>query len=137
MSEPILYEPASAHFADNAHEIYRKLRDDFPVYRDEERGCWVLTRYWDIREAASDGETFSSERTSISQGLRPMLQQLDGARHNQLRNMTWRAFSPSRVAGMEGRIRAIANELIDGFAEAGECDLLHAYAAQLPSPRDR
>ncbi|MBW2270149.1 MAG: cytochrome P450 [Deltaproteobacteria bacterium] len=133
MSEQILYEPASAEFADNAHEIYRKLRDDFPVYRDEARGSWVLTRYQDIRAAASDGETFSSERTSISQGLRPMLQQLDGPRHDKLRKMTWGAFSPSRVAGMEGRIRAIANELMDGFADVGECDLLHAYAAQLPS----
>lgn len=133
MSEHILYEPASAEFADNAYEIYRKLRDDFPVYRDEARGSWVLTRYQDVRDAASDGETFSSERTSISQGVRPMLQQLDNPRHEELRNMTWRAFSPSRVAAMEGRIRAIANELIDDFADAGECDLLHAYAAQLPS----
>lgn len=133
MSEHILYEPASAEFADNAYEIYRKLRDDFPVYRDEARGSWVLTRYQDVRDAASDGETFSSERTSISQGVRPMLQQLDNPRHEELRNMTWRAFSPSRVAAMEGRIRAIANELMDDFADAGECDLLHAYAAQLPS----
>lgn len=133
MSEHILYEPASAEFADNAYEIYRKLRDDFPVYRDEARGSWVLTRYQDVRDAALDGETFSSERTSISQGVRPMLQQLDNPRHEELRNMTWRAFSPSRVAAMEGRIRAIANELIDDFADAGECDLLHAYAAQLPS----
>ncbi len=133
MSEHILYEPASAEFADNAHAIYRRLRDDFPVYRDEARGSWALTRYQDIRDAASDGETFSSERTSISQGLRPMIQQLDGARHDKIRNMSWRAFSPSRVAAMEGRIRAIANELMDDFANAGECDLLHAYAAQLPS----
>ena len=89
-----LYDPARADFADRAYEIYRVLRDDHPVYRNEERGSWALSRYGDVRDAASDPETFSSEGTSISQGLLPMIQQMDPPRHHSLRNLLWKAFTP-------------------------------------------
>jgi cytochrome P450 len=130
---PFVYDPASEAFAGHAYEIYRELRDAHPVYRNEERGIWALSRYEDVRRAAADTETFSSERTSIAMGLRPMIQQLDPPRHDALRNLLWRAFTPNRVAAMEPRMRELAGGLIDDFADRGRCDLLHEFASQLPS----
>jgi cytochrome P450 len=48
-------------------------------------GAPALSRYEDVRAAASDPETFSSEGTDISQGLLPMIQALDPPRHDALR----------------------------------------------------
>ncbi len=127
------YDPTHAEFADHAYEIYRELRDEHPLYRDEARGSWALSRYDDVRGAAADPATFSSEGTSISVGLLPMIQQLDPPRHDQLRDLLWKAFTPKRVAALEPRIREIAGELIDAFAGEGRCDLLHQFASQLPS----
>jgi cytochrome P450 len=103
------------------------------VYHNPERGFWALSRFDDVRAAAQDTASFSSEDTSISQGLLPMLQQLDPPRHDELRELLWRAFTPRRVGAMEPRIREIARELIDGFAATGHCDLLAQFACQLPS----
>ena len=109
--QPFAYDPATADFADRAYEIYRVLRDEHRVYRNEEHGPWVVSRYDDIRDVASDPETFSSEGTSISQGLLPMIQQMDPPRHHALRNLLWKAFTPKRVAAMEPRVRELAGEL--------------------------
>jgi hypothetical protein len=133
VSDGFLYDPRSPEFGARAYEIYRELRDAHPIFRDEAHGTWALSRYDDVRDAAADAATFSSEDTSISMGLLPMLQQLDPPRHDQLRELMWRAFTPTRVNAMEDRIREIAGELIDSFVSDGACDLLHAFAAQLPS----
>jgi hypothetical protein len=135
MSEkaPFVYDPASESFPDSAYDVYRTLRDEHPLYRNEELGTWALSRYDDVRAAAGDPDTFSSEGTSISLGLLPMIQQLDPPRHDALRNLLWKAFTPKRVAELEPRMREMTRELIDDFAPRGRCDLLHELAAQLPS----
>jgi cytochrome P450 len=132
MPEP-LYDPFSPDFPARAYEIYRELRDREPLHRIERTGRWVLSRYEDVREAAADPATFSSEKTSISAGVLPMIQQLDPPRHDALRDLMWKAFTPKRVADLEPRVRKIATELIDGFAGDGHADLLAQFASQLPS----
>jgi hypothetical protein len=128
-----VYDPTRADFAERAHEIYRKLRDNHPLYHNPERGVWALSRFEDVRSAAGDAETFSSEQTSISQGLLPMLQSLDPPLHDELRNLVNRVFTARRVAMMEPRIREIARELLDACAAGEQCDLLRDFAAHLPS----
>lgn len=129
----IAYDPASPDFAERAYEIYRELRDHHPVYWCAPRGSFAVSRYDDVRDLAADPETFSSEGTSIGTGLLPMIQQLDPPRHDALRSLLWKAFTPKRVAALEPRVRELARGLVDGFVEQGRCDLLRAFAAQLPS----
>ena len=133
MAETFIYDPARPDFADRAYDIYRELRDDHPVYHNAGRRFWALSRYEDVRSAASDTTTFSSEGTSISQGLLPMIQQMDPPRHDVLRNILWKAFSPRRVAEMEPRIRAIASDLLDACQSRDSWDLRLEFASQLPS----
>lgn len=130
---PFVYDPARADFQDRAHEIYRTLRDRHPVYHNPEAGFWALSRFEDVRAAAGDPAAFSSEGTDISQGLLPMIQALDPPRHDALRQLVTKAFTARRMGDMEPEIRRIARELIDGFAGAGEADLLDAFARHLPS----
>ena len=129
----IIYDPASEAFADRALDVYRALRDREPLHWSPYRKSWVVSRYDDVRALAADHETFSSERTSISLGLLPQIQQMDPPRHDELRNLLWRAFTPNRVAALEPRVRELARGLVDGFARDGRCDLLHEFASQLPS----
>jgi cytochrome P450 len=130
---PFLYAPSRPDFADRAYEIYRELRDDHPVYRNPEDGSYALSRFEDVRAAANDAVRLSSRDTRISTGLLPMMQQLDPPRHDELRSLVQRAFTPRRVAQCEPRVREIALELIDGFVAEGRCDLKRAFCEQLPS----
>ncbi len=128
-----LYDPSSPTFQDHAYEIYRTLRDEHPVYESAPHGWWALSRFDDVREAANDPESFSSENTSIATGLLPQIQSVDPPYHDQLRSLVNTAFTRSRMGAMEPRIRAIARDLIDRFAGTGRCDLLLDYARHLPS----
>jgi cytochrome P450 len=128
-----LYDPTRPDFQDRSYEIYRALRDEHPCYRDEAAGFWALSRFDDVRAAANDPGTFSSENTEFSRGLKDTLQSLDPPRHDALRDLVSVAFTPRRVAGMEPRIRAIARDLVDDFAADGRADLLGQFARHLPS----
>jgi hypothetical protein len=128
-----VYDPTRSDFQESAHAIYRVLRDEHPVYANPATGIWALSRYADVRAAATDTATFSSENTDITVGLLPQIQSIDPPRHDALRNLVSRAFTGRRADAMEPRIRAIARGLIDGFAARGEADLMHEFARHLPS----
>jgi cytochrome P450 len=132
-SDDFVYDPTRPDFQANAHAIYRTLRDEHPVYVNPETGIWALSRYGDVRAAATDTAVFSSENTDITVGLLPQIQSMDPPRHDALRNLVSRAFTGRRADAMEPRIRAIARRLIDGFAARGEADLMHELARNLPS----
>lgn len=128
-----LYDPSTPDFQDHIYDIYRSLRDEHPVYENEKHGWWAVSRFEDVREAAGDPATFSSEKTSIAVGLLPQIQSVDPPYHDQLRGLVTTAFTRSRMGAMEPRIREIARMLLDRFAGAGRCDLLLDYARHLPS----
>ena len=120
-------------FQARLHDIYRELRDRQPLARSPS-GFWAVSRFADVFDLASDPATFSSERTVISPpGLVPTIQSLDPPRHDRLRALVSLAFTPSRVRGIEPRVRAIARELLAPLLEAGRGDLLAGYARHIPS----
>jgi cytochrome P450 len=126
------YDPFTAAFQQRSHEICRKLRDEHPVYHHAERNFWAISRFEDVRAAALDLDSLTTEGIQEAKALKPMLNFPDPPRHNQLRALVSRAFTFRRVQEMEPRIRSLARELIDGFAGRGGCDLLEEYATPLP-----
>lgn len=133
MSSDFVYDPRRSDFPERAHEIYRALREDHPIYHNEEQGFWAVSRFEDVRAIASDPGRFSSEGTPLGGGLLPHIQMMDPPRHDALRSLVSMAFTPRRIEQMEPRVRAIARELIDEFAGRGHCDLLADFARHLPS----
>jgi len=129
----VLYDPSSVDFQRDLYAIYRRLRDEQPVYQNPESGGWALSRYEDVRWAAGVPGLLSSEGTGMSADLLPQIQALDPPRHDRLRTLVSRAFTPRRVTAMEARVRGIARELIDAFAGRGKCDLVAEYARHVPS----
>lgn len=133
MKTDFVYDPARADFQDRAYEIYRSLRDALPVYHNAEAGFFALSRFEDVRAAANDPETFSSEGTDLAAAVLPHIQAMDPPRHDALRSLVTQAFTSRRTMAIEPRVRAIARELLADFAEQGRADLLAQYARHLPS----
>lgn len=129
--DEFVYDPAAPDFQERMFEIYRTMRDEHPVYRHPD-GHFALTRHADIVTACSDAATFSSVVEEAST-LLPMMIYQDPPRHPALRAVASRAFTPRRVAGLESRVRLLANELLDALEKADEVDLLEGFASLLPS----
>ncbi len=126
-------DPHSAFYQEHLYEIYRRLRDDFPIYYSEEHDLRIVSRYDDVKSVLLDHETFTVDGVAESKQLPPMLVYMDGDRHTKLRNLVSRGFTPRRVAGMEAKIRAIARGLLDDLAGQSVVDLMRDFSAQLPS----
>ena len=128
----LMYDPSTAQFQADIWEIYRRLRDEQPVYRDPGGAFYVLVRFDDVWRAVNDWSAFSSV-VAEAQSLLPQMIYFDPPRHTAMRALVSRAFTPKRVAEMEQLARRTARELIDGFAARGGGDVQHDFAAVLPS----
>jgi hypothetical protein len=133
LAPDVLYDPSTAQFQEDIWDVYRTLRDHHPVYRDEARQQYVVTRFEDVWRAVHDWETFSSV-VDEAQNLLPQMIYMDPPRHTALRALVSRAFTPKRVAEVESLTRSAARGLLDEIADRGdECELQHEYAAVIPS----
>ncbi|MBR1266770.1 cytochrome P450 [Bradyrhizobium sp. AUGA SZCCT0222] len=118
------------------YSIWRELREACPVaHTGRYRGVYFPTRYSDIREIAYDPAHFSSRRVVVREGdyrvNSPPITS-DPPDHRPLRMVLIPPFTPQAVAALEGRTRAVCNELIDAFIENGIGDGAVDYAQHIP-----
>ncbi|MEU2392876.1 cytochrome P450 [Streptomyces sp. NPDC007369] len=148
MSEqPVLLPYADPAFVADPFPLYRQLREEGPVRRAVIAGgldAWLVTRYEDGLAALSDLRLSSDVRDASDPRL---LQQLpeterdsmlsnmlrsDPPDHTRLRRLVSKAFTARRVAGMQPRIQAITDRLLDAVLPAGRADLVADFALPLP-----
>ncbi len=136
------------------HEVFATLRReplhfsplaDFP----EERGFWSVVGYEDIATAGRDYKTFSSDRSIILvDKLAPegqpdpidlsanMMISQDPPRHDRLKALVQRAFTPKRAIEHTDRMRDIINLVYDRALAAhpdGRIDLVQDVGVYVPS----
>lgn len=136
VADPLDLLPWKQRQKADPHLVYERLRDEAPVRFQEHLGVWTVARYHDVETALRDWETFSSAggiTVGGFAGLKPMIILMDPPRHDQLRRLLSRAFTPRRVAVLEERMRAIAVELLEPLVRRGEGDLLAEFCRPYPA----
>lgn len=138
--DPVQWDPLVP--LDDPYPTYRRLRDEAPLYHDEQRDIWALSRFDDVVAASKDWETFSSSVGGIGNDVDDTYQlflpagdltSVDPPVHTRLRAALRLAFSPSALrARFEPIVRRKVNLLIDGFASAGAADFARDLARPLP-----
>ena len=117
------------------HEVYRELRSRCPVHwtsriteYPEEDGFWSVTTADDIHTVSRDWETYSSANgiTALRNAIMPvelisaMFIGMDPPKHDRLKALFQRGFTPKRIADHEDEIRAIAVRVLDGIDDGRE-----------------
>jgi cytochrome P450 len=137
MSDAVHYDPYSASMHEDPFPTYRRLRDEAPLYHSEELGFWALSRFDDVRAAASDWRAFiSGEGVDLDDagrlfGLNSFLD-MDPPRHDALRAFVRAWFTPKAVRELEARTREVVADLLAPLARGGHGDLAHELAWPLP-----
>ena len=122
----------------NPHEHFDWMRENAPVYWDAEGddagGIWGLTLHEDIMLASKTPQVFCSVKSSRPEidSWIPSMINLDDPLHKRRRNLVNRGFTPRRVADHEPKLRELADDLIDGVIERGECDFVRDIAQWIP-----
>jgi hypothetical protein len=132
------FDPFSPEVMDDPYPSYRLMLDRYPLYRNEERGFWTLARYEDIQGAARNSTLFSHWEGvdldfmgKLVFGPGDFLDS-DRPRHDQLRNVVQKRFTPKAIALLEPKVRTLTEELLVPIKERGEGDMVSEFALQIP-----
>ncbi len=139
-SVPVFFSPYDYRIHEDPYPTYRRLRDDAPVYRNDELDFWALSRYDDVAAAFRDNERLSNANgVSLDPAAwgphahkTMSFLALDDPRHNRLRSLVSRGFTPRRVRDLEPRILELAQQHLNPALQRGEFDFIADYAGKFP-----
>lgn len=139
VSDAIYWDPFEASLRDDPYPLWKRLRDEAPLYRNDRYDFYALTRFHDVEAAHRDYNTFSSAHGTTIELMTPepnedtgLFIALDPPKHTQYRSMVSRAFTPRRIGQMRDDIKRIAGELLDAQVGSGGFDYVQDFAALLP-----
>ena len=140
MKTELYWDPFDTAIDADPHPVWRRLRDEAPVYYNERFGFYALSRFDDVEVAHKDAATFSSAHGTVLEIMVPQRGDrgssiifMDPPEHAQLRSLVSRAFTPRRVSALESRIRELCGELFDAVGSRSEFDFVQEFAARLPA----
>ena len=138
MSE-LYYDPYDYEIDADPHPLWKRMRDEAPLYRNEKFDFYALSRFSDVMAASIDAKTYSSAYGTVlelmldERNASPMMIFNDAPEHTALRKLVSRAFSPRRIAELEPRVRGFARKYLDEQVGSGGFDYLADFGAKLPT----
>ncbi|MGV0794238.1 cytochrome P450 [Mycolicibacterium sp. XJ1819] len=134
----VVFDPFSEEFFNGPWEIYRRMRQEAPVYYNEEHDFYALSRHEDVAAAFKDFETYSSayglDLAMVKSGEPPMIKAIilmDPPEHRQMRSLINKVFTPRAIEAM----RPMVTETIDRFISAADparFDVVQDFSALFP-----
>jgi cytochrome P450 len=136
--------PAPPHFDplqlyDDPYPLYRRLREEAPLYYSRERDCWVVSRYEDVSAVARDWETYTStegddlDDTTMLFAPAGETAHADPPTHTRLRGAVQSEFRVKAVREMlTPAVRARVLRLIEEIRQYEEVDFVKQLALPLP-----
>src|SRR5881227_2522419 len=139
------FDPSDPAFLEDPYPTLNRLRESAPVFYDEGRERWFVTRHEDVRACLRDkrlGRNFRHVMTSEEIGVpeldprwaafwqteRWSLLWLEPPDHTRIRKLVAAAFTPRSVEALREPAGELARELLDPLADAGEMELLYDFA---------
>jgi cytochrome P450 len=116
------------------YPVYKQLREEEPVCFVDSVGLWLVTRWDDVKQVDKSPDLFSGETepSTLRRTFGPNLLASEGAYHSRIRNIIYPWFRVGAIGDYPDKvITPLANELVDGFAERGSCDLVSEFAEPL------
>lgn len=108
----LVFDPFSEAFYRDPFDVYKRLRDEAPVYYSEQYDCYVLSRHEDVAAAFKDFETYSSARgvtlEEIHSGRhahQPSIIWMDPPDHRRMRSLVNKVFTPRAITAQEAVVR--------------------------------
>ncbi len=134
----LYWDPLTPALRDDPYPLWRRMRDEAPVYHNDRFDFYALSRFDDVEAAHKDHDTYSSshgttlETMTAERADTGMIIYLDPPKHTTLRKLVSRAFTPRRVSMIEGRIREVCARLLDPHVGGGRFDYVQEFTTILP-----
>ena len=135
----LYYDPYDYAIDANPYHVWKRLRDEAPVYWNERHGFYALSRFDDVLNGLLDNDTYRSGHGIVLEMIGdepydniPMMIMKDPPDHTRLRKLVSRAFTPRRIGDLEAKIAKICNDFLDTVDGQDEFDYIETFAGLLP-----
>ncbi len=135
----VYWDPYDAQIAANPHPVFRRLREEAPLYYNEKHDFYALSRFDDVAQALLDHPTYISGRGVILEAIKANLPVPPGMFifedppvHTVHRGLLARVFTARKMNALESQIRAFCARCLDPLVGAGKFDFVADLGAQVP-----
>jgi cytochrome P450 len=138
-AEPVAWDPLNEKYKADPHAVWKRLRDEAPLYYNEEFDFYAVSRFADVDAFSRDPKTFCSSHGTVMEMITAdksdieMMIFMDPPEHTRYRRLVSKAFTPRRMAELEEDIRARCAGLLDEQVDKSSFDYVQDFGAKLPA----
>ena len=133
------YDPYDFDIDADPYPVWKRLRDEAPLYGNEKYDFYALSRYDDVEKAFVDWQTYSSAQGSVLEIIKAHIEMPPGMfifedppDHDLHRGLLSRVFTPRRMAAIEPQVRDYAARTLDPLVGRGGFDFIADLGAEIP-----
>lgn len=138
MTKPkLVFDPFSEEYFNDPFDIYRRMREEAPLYYNEEEDFYALTRHEDVAAALKDFETYSSSRgcdLAMVRSDEPPQKSIifmDPPDHRHMRSLLNKAFTPRAMQAQRATIIEQVERFL-GAADPDHFDVVQDFSGPFP-----
>ncbi len=138
-TQNVYFDPYDVAINADPYPTFARLREEAPLYYNEQFDFYALSRFSDVNKALIDHETFSSARGAIVELIKADIEIPSGALifedppiHTAHRKLLSRMFTPHKINALEPEIRKFCAQSLDAVAGAERFDIIKDFGAIMP-----
>ncbi|MEZ5143417.1 MAG: cytochrome P450 [Acidimicrobiales bacterium] len=135
----IYYDPYDTEIDVDPYPLWRRMREETPLYRNEKFDFWALSRFDDVERCLVDWDTYRSGKGSILELIRADWEVPSGIfifedppLHDVHRGVLSRVFTPKKMNAIEPQVRAFCARTLDPLVGSGGFDFIADLGAEMP-----
>ncbi|CAN5530422.1 cytochrome P450 [soil metagenome] len=135
----LVFDPFSDDFFNGPYETYRRMRDEAPVYYNEQYDFYALTRHADVSAAYKDFETYSSNRGVDLAMVRKgevtehgSIIAMDPPSHRHMRSLLNKVFTPRAIQAQRPMVGALIDRYLLRLDRNAWFDMVQDFSALFP-----
>jgi len=133
------YDPYDFELHRAPYPIWKRLRNEFPLYYNSKYDFFALSRYDDVERCSKDWRRYSSAKGTLLELIKAEMTIPPGSiifddppRHDLYRGLLTDIFSPRSMAALETKVREYCARSLDPLIGSGGFDFITDLGAQVP-----
>ncbi|MDH6194448.1 cytochrome P450 [Mycobacterium frederiksbergense] len=138
-TQKVHFDPYDVAINADPYPTFARLREESPLYYNEQYDFYALSRFADVNKGLVDHETFSSARGAIIELIKANIDIPSGALifedppiHTVHRKLLARMFTPRKINALEPKIREFCAQSLDPLVGTGKIDFIKDFGAVMP-----
>src|SRR2546423_7605246 len=134
----VYYDPYDFEIDSDPYPVWKRLRDERPLYYNERYDFYALSRFADVERSLIDWRTSSSARGSVLEIIKSGIEMPgsiifeDPPGHDRHRGLLSRVFTPRKMIAIEPKVREFCARSLDPLVGTGGFDFIRDLGAEMP-----